>query len=322
MKVWHWVTIAVGVAALATVGVIVLTPSGDRPWVSNPAAPSADHLRIASFCVEGLYDHDDDPRLTGANDDIPSDESHLEAIASAIRSLDADILALQDVESLAAVEWFNQTYLSELGYEHIASLDVGHERGSENAVLSRYRIKEKFVWPTRRLGGKHPSTIDGARNPQAGQNIMFRRSPLMVTIDIPDEAPLSMMVVEHKGGDKYAYWRKAEATAIAELCKEFGMSNRILVLGSFHCDPSDPSLQPYFDVGFSDPMANSGDSEYHATEISGDRTDFILANRSVGGDLDPDTGFVLGGELAERIGSGEAEMTHLPVVISLRLHED
>jgi endonuclease/exonuclease/phosphatase family metal-dependent hydrolase len=322
MKAWKYTTIIVAVVVLASAGLILALRGGDKPWVSKPPANSAGLVRIASFNVEGLFDPEDDPRLSGENDDVPSDPSHLEAIASAILAVDADILALQDVESLSAVHWFNQNYLASMGYTHAASLDVGHDRGTENALLSRYPIEDSRVSPTLRLGGNHPSTSGAGPNPMAGKPLMFRRSPLMTTVDVPGGAPLTLFVIEHKGGDRFDYWRQAEASAVAKMCKQIGMSRRIIILGSFHCDPDDPSLEPYFAAGFTDPLGASGRSEFHATEVSGDRTDFILANRAVGGDLEPETSFVFGGELAERIRSGEARTTHLPVVIELRVHEE
>jgi endonuclease/exonuclease/phosphatase family protein len=319
MKIWHWVIIIIVLLTLA--GGYMLMGGGNQPWVSKPPAKSKGLLRIASFNVEGLFDPADDPRLSGNNDDVPSDQSHLEAIASAIRAVDADILALQDVESSAALDWFNRKYLSSLGYEYIASLDVGHPRGIENAVLSRYPISNSRVWPKARLGGKHPATAGGKPNPYAGKPLSFKRSPLMVEIDVPGKVPLTLLVVEHKGGDKFDYWRKAEVNAIAKLCTQIGMSRRIIILGSFHSDPDDPSLQPYFDIGFSDPFAAGVDSEFYATEVSGDRTDFILANRAVGGDLELGKRFVLGGDFAEQAQLDETKTTHLPVVIGLRYDE-
>ncbi len=322
MKARYWAMIIAGVIVLGLGLGVIFTRGGEKPWVSRAPAKSKGIVRIASFNVDGLFDPDDDPSLSGPNDDTPSDQSHLDAIASAIRAVDADILALEGVESLDAVTWFNRTYLSSLGYEHIESLDVGHPKGIENAVLSRYPITDSWVGPDLRLGGTHPARAGGEPNPMAGRPMKFRRSPLMVTVAIPDEPPLTLFVVEHKGGNRYDYWRKAEAEVVVELCQEIGLNRRIIILGSFHSDPDDPSLRPYFDAGFFDPFATGKESEFHATEITGDRTDFILANRAVGRNLDPKTGFVLGGELAEHIRSGEAQLTHLPVVIGLRTGSD
>ncbi|HHN79115.1 MAG TPA: endonuclease/exonuclease/phosphatase family protein, partial [Phycisphaerales bacterium] len=140
MKARHMVIIAAGVAILGVVLASLFLRGGEKPWASKAPSKSGSQIRIATFNVDGLYDPDDDPALAGEYDDTPSDQPHLEAIASAIRAVDADILALENVESLEAVRWFNQTFLQSMGYEHIASLDVGHKRGLENAVLSRLPI--------------------------------------------------------------------------------------------------------------------------------------------------------------------------------------
>lgn len=322
MKTRYLITLIAGVAALAVISVILIFPAGKRPWVSRAPANSAEFVRIATFNVEGLFDPNDDPALSGDDDDVPSSDNHIEAISGAIHSTDADIIALQDIESFGALEWFNKTHLAPLGYEHIASLDVGHDSGAENAILSRFPIIEQWVWPDFTLGDTHPTTLGERPNPMAGKPMRFRRSPLMVSIDLPDKAPLILINIDHKGGNRFGYWREAEAAGIVELTRQIGLSNRIIVLGSFHCDPDDPALEPYFELGFRDPLETEGNSEFYATEITGDRTDFILANRVIGGDLDSETAFVLGGEIADRIRSGEADTTHLPVAIGLRIHSE
>ena len=144
----------------------------------------------------------------------------------------------------------------------------------------------------------------------------------MVRIELPDRSRLTLINIEHKGGNRYGYWREAEAEGVVEICRRLGLSQRIIVLGSFHSDPGDPALEPYLQSGFRDPLETEGNSEFYATEVTGDRTDFILANRTIGRDLDVQTAFVLGGEIAERIRAGEIETTHLPVAIGLRLHGD
>ena len=57
-----------------------------------------------------------------------------------LADVDADVLCLQEVESRAALESFRDTWLRDLGYAHVASLDAGDERGIEQSVLSRHEI--------------------------------------------------------------------------------------------------------------------------------------------------------------------------------------
>ena len=321
MKGWQIASVAGAFVLLLVVGSVwffVLRSDGGIGVAAAPAKAKG-MLRLATFNVEGLFDAEDDLKLTGANDDVASSEAHLAGIAEAIRVADADIVALQDVESIAALEWFVGAYLEGMGYEYAASLDVGHDRGSENAVISRLPIEASKVWPTLKIGGKHPPTAGDGANPNSGQPMRFRRSPLMVRVEMPDgDGSLTLFVVEHKGGDKFDYWREAEAGSVVGLAKEVGMHERVVVLGSFHCDPGDPSLEAYFAAGFVDALGLDGESSKWASETSGDRTDFILANRVAKGDLDPEAGFVLGGAIAELRQGSMSDATHLPVVIGLR----
>ena len=78
-------------------------------------------VRLAAFNVENLFDGKDDPTLSGEYDDIKmtTDETRLKNLAAAIKSLDADVLALEEIESEECLKWFRDTYLKDLGYDHL-----------------------------------------------------------------------------------------------------------------------------------------------------------------------------------------------------------
>ena len=311
MKAWQTIlAVVLGVGLLLGIVWFVFLRADDRIGVSTPPPRERDTLRLATFNIEGLF---------GPGADAPSSDAHLTIIAKAIQAIDADILALQDVESLETVEWYRDTLLPGMGYDFIASLDVGHKRGIENAILSRHPIETSRVWRTLKLGGKHPATAGGEPNPYAGQPIRFRRSPLMVQITLPaagtgNRKPLTLFVIEHKGGDRFDYWREAEAKAIVKLAHAAGMNDPIIILGSFHAAPSDATMQIYDTGGFMDALGVERESTRWATETTGDRTDYILANRVAMSIIDADTGFVLGGDLV----SLQRETTHLPLVVGLQ----
>jgi hypothetical protein len=117
--------------------------------VPKPPQKASGSVRLAAFNVENLFDGVDDPKLSGDDDDLPmqTDETRLKNLASIIRQLDADVLALEEVESEACLKWFRDTYLKDMGYEHLASREVGYYRGVEQSVLSRFPIErvETFV---------------------------------------------------------------------------------------------------------------------------------------------------------------------------------
>ena len=101
----------------------------------NPRTPGS--IRLATYNIENLFDDVDDPALTERNDDasMTKPEANRIAAAEALRRIDADIVALQEVESESALRWFLDAHASDLGYEHILSLDAGDNRGDRKSVV-------------------------------------------------------------------------------------------------------------------------------------------------------------------------------------------
>ena len=121
-------------------------------FLKAPAKPKG-AIRLAAYNVENLFDGKDDPALKGKDDDLPmaTDETRLKNLAAAIKALDADVLALEEVEGKECLAWFRDTYLKDLGYEHLASEEVGYYRGVEQSILSRYPIKSVEIHPEMRI---------------------------------------------------------------------------------------------------------------------------------------------------------------------------
>ena len=92
-----------------------------------PPTKAAGTIRLAAYNVENFFDGVDDPALQGDYDDLPMQTSpdRCAALAQAIRALDADVLGLEEVESEEALRWFRDTYLKGMGYDFLASKDVG-----------------------------------------------------------------------------------------------------------------------------------------------------------------------------------------------------
>lgn len=269
---------------------------------SAPAkAPAA--LRIATYNILNLFDDIDDPTKSGDHEDIDDTKSLHErlAVAKAIHDLDADVIALQEIESLEALMWFKDEFLADMGYDHVASIDAGDERGIEQAVLSRKPILHTQNWPQKHLGGIHPDNYGPrAKNWYAGQPINFHRSPLQVDINLGTDAdpqPLTLMVVHHKSGRYSAYWRDAEAKGAVELLADLTKAHPdrpILVLGDFNAEPSEDSVKIYTSAGFKDIFAQRKQSPEIITHESDRRIDLILANDAAMSHLLADKAFVLG----------------------------
>jgi endonuclease/exonuclease/phosphatase family metal-dependent hydrolase len=226
------------------------------PPIGVTPAPrkAAGCIRLAAFNVENLFDNKDDPGLSGEYDDIKmtTDVTRLKNLAAAIRELDADVLALEEVESEECLRWFRDNYLKDLGYEHLGSRDVGYYRGVEQSVLSRFPILGIQTYPEMKIAAAaermpkdpaerkrqkwaEPDSMDG--------NGGFQRSPLHARIKLPDGSTLDLLVVHFKaGGKKFAHQRELEALSTVNLVDAVRAKDKdaqIAVVGDFNAMPMD-----------------------------------------------------------------------------------
>lgn len=68
------------------------------------------------------------------------DETEKQITAQAIKEVDADIIALQEIESLPVLDRFNSRYLGGMRYRHRILIDSYDPRGIDVAILSRFPI--------------------------------------------------------------------------------------------------------------------------------------------------------------------------------------
>lgn len=307
-------------------------------------------VRLVAYNVLNLFDDHDDPALSGDVDDMHNSRRGLRAkpaqqnaaVAQAIRDLDADIIALQEVESLDALTEFRDTHLADMGYKYIASEDVGYGRGVEQSVLSRFPITDTRTWPQMPLDGKHPD--DPARmsrwdRDSAGKQIVFRRSPLYTQISIP-AAPgedgnadgnyeLGIFNIHHKSGRNNDYWRLAEAKAITKLINETARADRhlnIAALGDFNDTTGAEHVILYSTAsGMTDALAATRgpvNADAAFTHASSRTIDFIMVNKQMLPEIVIENAFVYATPLRPRDADWRNTPTpegyasdHMPVVI-------
>ena len=322
---------------IAALVMLLMAPSPNHRFGLTEPMPRLDGtVRVASYNILNFFDQKDDPTLQGDYDDFgdnpgPSSSERCEELASVIRAIDADVLALEEVESEEALAWFRDNYLSDMGYEYIASRDVGYYRGIEQSLLSRFPITEVKTWPNanlirvKRTGGGWDDIPEGTRE------IRFQRSPLCATVRTPDGYELTLFVVHHKAG--YNRWHR-EAEALQIMAYVADMSQRdpdrnIIILGDFNAQPWDRSMQVYFRGGMVDAMTLRSHNPEHddaspvrQTHTSGRVIDFILLNHAALGEMVNGSGFVLGTSAEEYdwkknpIPAGYAS-DHYPVTIDI-----
>jgi endonuclease/exonuclease/phosphatase family metal-dependent hydrolase len=265
-------------------------------------APGA--VRIAAYNVLNLFDHVDDPALTGVHDDmlLAAADDRCRALADAIRKTDADIIGLEEVESLECVKWFRDTYLKDAGYTYICSFDVGYYRGVEQAVLSRIEITGSHVWPNAPLANVKRDGPGFTPVPPSNEPPTFQRSPLLVEFRTESGYELCALVVHHKAGRDFDHHREAEALRIVEIIHEITKadpSRNLVVMGDFNAAPWDKSLRVYLEAGMIDTMAHrttQGDDEalLYKTHESNRVLDYILINSAAHREFVIGSSFVLG----------------------------
>ena len=278
---------------------------GHRYGLQSAPEAAANSIRIGSYNVLNYFDEVDDPALSGRWDDadLASRPGQLVALAKAIRELDADVLALQEVESREALLRFRDEHLSDMGYVHVASLDAGYYRGVEQSILSRIPITDTMNWPAL-------STADVIREGEGFQpvperpELAFQRSPLMVDFRTDEGYEFTLVVVHLKsGGLAHAYRREAEGLKLLEIVASRVAdepSRNVIVLGDFNAKSEYKSMQLLVDGGLTDAMKHRIDDPSDAksarwvTHESGRIIDYILVNEGAGREVVPRSGFVLG----------------------------
>ena len=289
---------------------LLLAPSPHHKYGLTEALPRIDGtIRLCSYNVLNLFDHKDDLSLQGEYDDIgdnpgPTSTARCEELAKAIRAVNADILALQEVESEEALRWFNDTFLKGMGYEHVVSKEVGYYRGIEQSILSRFPITDVQIWPEEDLTLVKREGINWTPAPPDAKELKFQRSPLCVTVKASDTYSLTLFILHHKAGRNNNWQRESEALQTMEFVKEMTKNDpnrNIAVLGDFNAAPWDRSTRTYLRGGMIDTMSHRStniqydpDAPLWKTHTSNRIIDFILLNQAAIGEFVPDSGFILG----------------------------
>ena len=193
-------------------------------------------IRIGTFNVQNLFaryrfKRNIDPvGLYGFTNDLAFgiyDETARQITSKAIRAVNADILALQEVESLTVLDRFNSRHLGGMKYRHRMLIDAFDPRKIDVAVISRYPIVKARTYRQERNNNN--------------TNWLFSRGCLEVDIDI--EGKILTLYVNHfksmMGGRRKTKERRKEqvsrvAQIITERWNEVDYEGNYIVLGDFN----------------------------------------------------------------------------------------
>ena len=292
-------------------------PAGIWYGVAEARPKQKGALRLATYNAENLFDNFDDPELSGQYDDKKeqTSEARLKALAEMIRELDADVLCLEEIESERALAWFRDKYLKGMGYDHVASLDAGYNRGVEQSVLSRVPIASARVYTgdervisdmAPRCTPESAGRLEGewSKPNQTSPSEKFQRSPLRVDLKTDDGYELTVFVCHFKaGGRDFAQQREFEALQVEEFVSDEMKRNpdaNIAVVGDFNATPGDMAtkalrMSPLGLVSAYDwRFDKKADKDVYTTHASGRAIDYIVMTPGLAADCVDGSYFVLG----------------------------
>ena len=187
----------------------------------SQACGGAEHsvrITLATYNVEYFFDAHEDPYTIDETFPVKSEQAKA-ALAETILAINADFLALQEIENQGVLEEFNQEYLAELGYRFVwFNHRYGRNISINPAFLSRIPIRDITVYP-----------FDELTLPGETRTWSFARDVIRVTLEPAKGTTLVVFMVHFKtqtddeDDPRSAKWRLAEAmqahTKVAEALK-------------------------------------------------------------------------------------------------------
>jgi endonuclease/exonuclease/phosphatase family metal-dependent hydrolase len=214
----------------------VTEPTDFGAFTARPVTFETEGLRVAAFNVEFLFDGEEPEGQADFpwKGDPAAARNHRNGIARIIRSLDADIVMLQEVENQEVLDMMIAESLADLGYT------AYYVRGRDNftrqdiGLLSRIPVEE-----VGRTDARAP--LPGGRTDYGVSKNMWARVRLG---DIPTTL-ISIHFLSRPDDTSRVGQREAQAAVIAELAEqEFAAGREVIVLGDFNdFDPDVPDVK-------------------------------------------------------------------------------
>lgn len=158
------------------------------------------------------------------------DETEKQITAKAIGEADADVLALQEVESLPVLDAFNSRYLAKLKYKHRILIDSFDPRKIDVAVLSRFPIR----------------SVRSHRNERNASNTAYLFSRDCFEVEVDAGGSSLLLYVNHlksmmEGRKQTKARRQEQANRVAEIVTDAwgsrGYDGNFVVLGDMNDYP-------------------------------------------------------------------------------------
>jgi len=267
---------------------------------------------VATYNVLNLFDAYDDPYSRDEQTvPVPKPAEELDALVEVIRSLDADLLALQEVENRGGLRRLKNKFLKNLRYRDPVLYEGNDLRGIDVALLSRFPVGQVTSY-------RHLQFPRGN-----GKTTRFSRDLLRVRVMPAADLWIDVYVVHFKSGSRRSDVEKRRAEAArareildAELKKD--PEYRFIILGDFNGRRNGEAVRIMEGTGdgrlFC--LTDELDGETVVTYIhdgTGAQLDYIFCSPSM-------KAFYIAGSVRVVTSSeAEAASDHRPVVASFRI---
>lgn len=212
--------------------------------------PTTATFKVATYNVRNLFDGD--PKTVAAIKKLPrvkfkekaKPQAELEALSTVLHELNADVIALQEVESKSTLKGFQDKYLKDLNYQEPILIEGNDPRGIDVALLTRFKAVEIK---------SHKDTKFGVVNKDPrykNKKAQFSRDLLQVKLEVSPKYQFTCFVTHLKsqiGGFKADVKREAETAQVANLVQAYQKQEpqgNYLIMGDFNEVPSGMSMKP------------------------------------------------------------------------------
>lgn len=216
---------------VAVLAALVACAPGPAPVQSPTPQGPVRRVRLVTWNLHDFFDAVDDPY----EDEVPSPlevERKLEALAAVLRQVDADLVAVQEVENGALLE----RLASRTGHGQVV-LQEGNDvqRGIDVGLMSRIPLRGFASHAADRL----------PRTAGVPANYRYSRDCLEVHVAVPGGL---VILVNHfksqaSGGAASESKRLAQARGVRRLVEKLGPIP-VAVVGDLNADPDSGSLEP------------------------------------------------------------------------------
>jgi endonuclease/exonuclease/phosphatase family metal-dependent hydrolase len=191
---------------------------------------------VAAYNLLNLFDEYDDPYREDEGT-AAKPRTQLEHLAASIRSLNADVITVEEVENRDVLERFVNLFLADMGYKDVVLFEGNDHRGIDVGLISRVPVGDVISHRHLRFPGAD------------GQPARFNRDVLTVNLEPKDAQPFQIWVVHLKSNSggreaaepiRLAESREVRALLDKELSKNAGA--RILVMGDFNDTPESKTI--------------------------------------------------------------------------------